>query len=124
MTRRERPHQNVTLALLIILPLFMASFVTDCHKKTQNTQNTSEDTRDIDNSLSTEVRKRLTDSHQVRAGNMDIRTSNLKVSLIGTVSSEAERDEAIRLAGQTEIVKDGKTFKVKDVDASKLIVKP
>ena len=115
---RERTRRNVTLALVIALPMFVAAFEGRCDKKPRQTDPA------VDGMITTKVRENLTASTQVRAIDIGINTFNLKVTLDGTVATEAERAEAVRIAGQTEIEKDGVKFKVKEVDAGKLKIKP
>lgn len=125
MRHRARSHRNVTLAFAVILPLFMASFAGNCNKS--KTPNRTPEAIAVDNLLTTKVRENLTNQTQVptlRAIDIEINTFNQKVTLTGSVSADAAREEAIRLAGQTEVEKDGTKFKVKEVDASNLKVKP
>lgn len=128
MRSRERTHKYVTLTFVLILPLFMSSVAMKCGKKTQQNTNSDQGERteqelDVDKLINLKVRENLTASTQVRATDIQIRTFKLEVTLDGTVSSEAERAEAIRITEQTEVEKDGVKFKVREVDASNLKVR-
>lgn len=120
MRIRER-NRNATLALMLILPLCMASFTSNCKKKPPPLD---DEAIAVDNALRVKVRENITNSSQVRAIDFNVSTLNLKVSLVGTVNSEAEREAAIRITRETEIERNGVKHKVKDVDASNLKVVP
>src|SRR5215207_10346717 len=122
MRRRERTHKYVTLTFVLILPLFMASFAGKCNKQKSNNNSDrggdrTEQELAVDKLMNVKVRENLTASTLVRAADIGIRTFKLKVTLDGTVGSQAERDEAMRIAGQAEVEKDGAKFKAKEVDA-------
>ena len=129
MRNRERTNRSVTLALLIVLPLFVAAFDGKCDGKKNPTDNTqAANTQAVDDQLRVKIREDLTAAgnatHQFSAADITINVLNQKVTLTGTVKVEAGRAEAARVAGQVEITRDGKKFKAKEVDASQLTVVP
>lgn len=121
MNKSNNSRRNTTRALILMLPLFMATFAGNCRGKRPER---NENAIAIDNLINAKVRENLTASPVVRAVDIGIRTFNLKVTLEGTVRSEAERDEAVRITSETEVEKDGVKHKVREVDASQLRVSP
>ena len=116
-TRREQ----IALVAVIALALFLIASVVKCDKKVTRTQEEIA----LDNSITSKVRENLTAaSPDVRAADIKINTVKLIVKLEGQVRSDGERTQAIKIASDTEVVKDGVTQKVKQVEAKDLTVKP
>lgn len=115
-TRRER----VALAMVFTLLLVMVSAGAKCEKQPKRTQTEIE----VDNQMNTKVRENLTANPDIRATDIGVNTFMLIVKLDGKVRSEGERNLAIQIARDSEIVKDGTTHKVKEVITKDLTVKP
>jgi len=116
-TRRE----HIALVMVIAVSLFLVAAAVKCDKNVHRTQAEI----DLDNSITSKVRENLTAaSPDVRATDIKITTLKLIVKLEGQVRSDGERTQAIKIASETEVVKDGITQKVKQVEAKDLTVKP
>jgi len=116
-TRRE----HIAFVLVILVSLFLVTSAVKCDKTVKRTQAEI----DLDNSVTSKVRVNLTAaSPNVRAADITINTVKLVVILGGHVRSESERALAVRIASDTEVVKDGVTQKVKQVEAKDLAIKP
>ena len=116
-TRRE----HIAFVLVILVSLFLVTSAVKCDKTVKRTQAEI----DLDNSVTSKVRSNLTAaSPNVRAADITINTVKLVVILGGHVRSESERALAVRIASDTEVVKDGVTQKVKQVEAKDLAIKP
>jgi hypothetical protein len=107
----------------------MASFAAKCGGSNKNSSVRTPDEIAVDDLLRSKVREDITKQSQVstnglRAIDMLIDAVKLKVTLSGTVATDAAREEAIRVAGQSEVERNGKKFKATEVDASNLKVKP
>jgi BON domain len=131
MTRRDPARKRTTLALLIIVPLFLSAFAGNCRKKPDDNgaanssgSASAQDIADADRALALSIREQFTKSPKVSGANITILPKNLVVFLSGEAASQAEFDEAIRIARETQVDVRGAKFKTKDVDASKLIIKP
>ena len=116
-TRRE----HIAFVLVILVSLFLVTSAVKCDKTVKRTQAEI----DLDNSVTSKVRVNLTAaSPNVRAADITINTVKLVVILGGHVRLESERALAVRIASDTEVVKDGVTQKVKQVEAKDLAIKP
>ena len=141
MRIHERSRRGVTLTLLLVLPLCLASFAAKCDNKgggnkTANNSNNvnvaagdDEKIREVDDLLRSKIRQNLTEQSNnsntgLSALDIEVSVSKRKVGLSGEVRSEAARAEAERIARETEVERQGEKFKAADVDVSKLKVKP
>ena len=139
MRIHERSRRSVPLALVLVLPLCLASFAAKCNNKGDNQNvnganvngaaNSREIDRELDDLLRSKVRQNLTEQSNnsntgLSALDIEVGVSKRKVTLSGTVKSEAARAEAERIARETEVERNGEKFKATDVDVSKLTVKP
>jgi hypothetical protein len=126
MTTRDRSRRGATLALLLLLPL-LAGFAGKCDKSGNRNADRSPQEIAADDLLRTQVREDLTTRSRVAelwAIDIEINVFRLKVTLAGKVASEAARAEAIRLARESEVEREGVRFKAREVDAGKLKVSP
>ena len=132
MRIHERSRRSVSLALVLVLPLFLMSFAGKCDGGNKNADpvvKEREKERAVDDLLRREVRKSISrqagnTNTGLSAVDLHVSSQKRKVTLTGTVKSEAAREEAIRAARETEVEKDGEKIKPTDVDASGLTVKP
>lgn len=129
MRIHERSRRNVSLALVLFLPLFLTSFAAKCdpNKNAGNGNGNTGDTTQADNQLRIKVRQNLTEQSAnsntgLSALDIEVGVSKGKVTLSGTVRSAAAKDEAKRIAGDTEVEVNGRTVKPTDVDVSRLTV--
>ena len=120
MTRQRSRREYLALALTISLVLVFTAG--KCGNKSVSPTPTD---IELDNLMNAKVRENLTAaSPEVRATDIGISTVLLVVKLKGKVRSENERNRAIQIARDTEVVKDGTTHKVKQVEATELTVQP
>jgi Arc/MetJ family transcription regulator len=134
MRIQERSRRGLSLALLLILPFSLASFAAKCDKKGNNNNavvNGRQTDTALDDMLRDAIRQRITDESNnannntgLRALGLHVNVTNLKATLKGKVKTDAARDLAIRIAGETEVEKDGRTFKAAQVEAGELTVDP
>lgn len=54
---------------------------------------------------------------------LHVETKDLNVSLTGRAQSSDEKEKAIKIAENTKVVIDGKEYRIKNVDASRLEIK-
>ena len=121
MESRRTRREQIALATVIALSLFLVSSAVKCSDK-QTRRSQAE--IDLDNMMNAKIRENLTAaSPDVRATDIEVNTFKLMVKLNGQVRSENERNLAIKIARDTEVVKDGGTHKVKEVEAKDLTVK-
>ena len=111
------------ILLAVVLPIVSVFGLAASKCSDQRPQRTDAQIK-ADQLITGEVRTRLTESPLVRAIDLDIDTSDLKVTLGGVTESEASKAEAVRIASGVEVTVDGQTFKVREVDASKVTLKP
>jgi osmotically-inducible protein OsmY len=138
MLTRERSRRAAALTLVLVVTLFTAGFAAKCNRDKNrggaNTNNanspetTQEVERAVDNMLLVKVRQNLTEQSAnsntgLSALDIEIGVLKRKVTLRGTVRSEAARDAASRIARATEVERNGEMFKVSDVDATGLTVR-
>lgn len=117
--RTRREYVALATVLAISLTLFFSAAKCGGDKRVNRTQAQIE----IDNMMSAKVRENLTAaSPEVRATDIAINTFLLVVKLDGKVRSESERNRAIQIARDSEVVKDGTTHKVKEVETKDLTV--
>lgn len=139
MRIHESSRRSAPLALVLVLPLCLASFAAGCANKggdrnvngpnVNGAANSGEIDVELDDLLRGKVRQNLTErSNNSNTGlsalDIEVGVSKRKVTLGGTVKSEAARAEAERIARETEVERNGEKFKATDVDTSKLTVKP
>ena len=118
-TRRE----CIALVVVIAVSLFLVSSAVKCKKDPASTRTKDEVT--LDNMINSKVRENLTANTDVHATGIKLINSiRLVVALEGHVPSDSERALVIKITRDTEVVKDGITQKVKEVDAKALVVKP
>jgi osmotically-inducible protein OsmY len=85
----------------------------------------SQEEVDLDNMMAAKVRENLTAvGPQLRATEIAVSVVQLAVTLEGQVRSAAERDLAVQVAREAEVVRAGTTFRVKTVEAKNLAIKP
>jgi osmotically-inducible protein OsmY len=121
MESRRTRREYVALVVVIAVSLLLVASTAKCNKTVHRSQAEIE----IDDAITSKVRQNLTAaSPDVRAAHIEITTFKLFVKLEGDVRSEEERNLAIKIASDTEIVKDGTTQKVKQVEAKGLAIKP
>jgi hypothetical protein len=131
MRIHERSRRSVSLALVLFLPLFLTSFAAKCDgnkngNKTDGNKNTGI-SREGDDALRIKVRQNLTEQSGnsntgLSALDIEVGVSNGKVTLSGTVRSQGAKDEATRIARDTEVEVNGQKIKPTEVDASRLTV--
>jgi hypothetical protein len=132
MMIHERTRRNVSLALVLVLPLFLMSFAAKCDGGNKNPDPAAkqrEKERAVDDLLRREVRRAISrqagnSNTGLSAVDLHVDSQKRKVILTGTVKTEAAREEAVRAAREAEVEKDGEKFKPTDVDASGLSVRP
>ena len=132
MRIRERSRRGAPAALLLVLPLFLLSFAAKCDgKKNANEAGNANTgiTREVDDALRSKVRQNLTEQSGnsntgLSALDIEVGVSKGKVTLSGAVRSAAAREEAARVARDTEVEVNGQKFKPTDVDVSRLTVPP
>lgn len=137
MRIQTRSRRSASLALLLIIPLFTVSFAAKCggannNNKTDNSNVNATPTpapKDVDDQLGREIRRALTKNERNVAGlsalDLHVFCVNRKVRLTGTVETQAARDEAIRIARETEVTVGGQTYKADgEPDVSQFTVKP
>lgn len=132
MRIHERSRRGVSLALALFLPLFLTSFAAKCDKSknangTNSNSNSGGYTHQVDDQLRIKVRQNLTEQSAnsntgLSALDIEVGVSKGKVTLSGTVKSQAAKDEATRIARETEVEVNGQKFKPTDVDTSRLTV--
>jgi len=130
MRLNERSRRNAHLSLVLVLPLFLMSFAAKCDGNRNKGGNANADVnreREVDDLLRSKVRENLTaQSNNTNTGlrmlDVEVGVSKRKVTLRGSVSSQAARDEAVRVARDTEVERNGEKFKPSDVDVSGLTV--
>lgn len=138
MRIHARSRRSVPLALVLVLPLCLASFAAKCDSRGGNKNvnsanvngaaNGAEMDTGLDDLLRSKVRQNLTEQSNnsntgLSALDIEVGVSKRKVTLSGAVRSEAARAEAERIARETEVERNGEKFKPTDVDTSKLTVK-
>jgi hypothetical protein len=132
MRIHERSRRNVSLALALFLPLFLTSFAAKCDRNKNNGNGNNANTgitREVDDQLRSKVRQNLTEQSGnsntgLSALDIEVGVAKGKVTLTGTVRSQAAKDEATRIARETEVEVNGQKFKPTEVDASRLTVAP
>ena len=134
MRIHDGSRRRASLALLLILPLCLAFSAAKCNKggddKNANlAAKQKEDARAVDDLLRSKVRQDITEKSAasttgLSALDIEIGVSKRKVTLVGAVKTEAAREEAVRIARESEVEFNGEKFKATEVDASKLTVKP
>lgn len=132
MRINQRSRRNAHLSLVLVLPLFLMSFAAKCDGNSNKGGNTNADVnkeREVDDLLRSKVRENLTaQSNNSNTGlsalDIEIGVSKRKVTLTGSVKSQAARDEAVRVARDTEVDRNGEKFKPTEVDAGRLTVTP
>ena len=123
MESRRTRREYIALVIVITVSLFLVSSAVKCKKDPAQTRTAAEVV--IDNLINTKVRENLTASSEVRATDIKfINSVRLNVQLEGQVRSDAERTLVIKITRDTQIVQDGTTYSVKQVDAKNLTVKP
>jgi hypothetical protein len=132
MRIHERSRRNVSLALVLFLPLFLASFAAKCGPGKNNVNNgNSTNSGDIpiavDDLLRSKIRQNLTEQSGnsntgLSALDIEVGVSKGKVTLSGTARSEAAKAEAKRIAEETQVEFNTKTYKPKEVDVNRLTV--
>lgn len=131
MRIHERSRRNVHLSIVLVLPLFLMSFAAKCdgnkNKGGTNNSNAADvnKEREVDDLLRSKVRQNLTEQSAnsntgLSALDIEIGVSKRKVTLAGVVRSQAARDEAVRIASDTEVERSGEKFKPSEVDAARL----
>ena len=125
MQSRRTRRQYIALVAIIAVSLFLVSSAVKCSKEPQPPPRTQEEI-ELDNIVNSKVRDNLTAaSPDVRPADIKVINSiRLNVKLKGQVRSDGERTLVIKITRDTEVVKDGTTHKVKEVDAKELTVKP
>ena len=135
MLTRERSRRAAAMTLVLVVTLFTAGFAAKCNgnkKGGANANNTAtpdtEKPRRIDDKLRIKVRQDLTEQSAnsntgLSALDIEVAVLNRKVTLTGSVKSQAAREEAVRIARQTEVEDGGEKFKASDVDVSGLTVR-
>jgi hypothetical protein len=132
MRIHERSRRNVSLALALFLPLFLTSFAAKCGPSKNGNNgnaNTGHITREVDDQLRIKVRQNITEQSAnsntgLSALDIEVGVSGGAVTLSGTVRSEAAKEEAKRIAGDTEVEVNGQKFRPTSVNTSNLKVTP
>lgn len=131
MRIQTRSRRSAALTLALLLPLFTASFAAKCggnNGKTVNDGATPVNGKEVDDQLGREIRRVISKNERNVPGlsglDLHVFCVKRKVSITGTVGTDAARDEAIRIARETEVVVDGQKYKAADVDVSQFTVKP
>lgn len=133
MRIHDGSRRKASLALLLLLALCLSSFAAKCDKGGGKNANLAarqaEDARAVDDLLRSKVRQDITEKSAastsgLSALDIEVGVSKRKVTLGGTVKTEAAREEAVRIARESEVEINGEKFKAAEVDASRLTVKP
>ena len=136
MRIHERPRRNASLAVVLVLPLFLISFAAKCDgNKGNNNQGgninggpVGEFPVEADERLGVEIRKAVSRNERNVAGvsALDLHVFSVKgkVGITGTVVNDAARTEVIRIAKETEVQVGDKKYKALAVDESQFTVKP
>jgi osmotically-inducible protein OsmY len=136
MSIQTRSRRSATLTLLLIIPLFTASFAAKCgggannNNKTDNVNGLPKEIgKKVDDQLGREIRRLISKNERSVAGlsglDLHVFCVNRKVSITGTVGTDAARDEAIRIARETEVEVEGQKYKAEgEPDVSQFTVKP
>jgi len=115
------PSSRQVAAGLALLGVLVMSSAFRCGGRERRTQAAI----DLDAMVTAKVRENLTAaSPGVRATDIGVSTFDLVVTLDGQVRSEAERTQAVQIARDTQVVKEGATHRVAEVKADGLKVKP
>jgi hypothetical protein len=132
MRINQRSRRNAHLSLVLVLPLFLMSFAAKCdgNKNKGGNGNANADVnkeREVDDLLRIKVRENLTAQSNnsntgLRVLDVEVGVSKRKVTLTGSVSSQAALDEAVRVARDTEVERGGEKFKPSGVDVGGLTV--
>lgn len=128
MRIHERSRRRASLAVVLVLPLFLMSFAAKCDGNKNNTPIGGVEFPDeADRRLGVDIRKAIgkNDRHVegVSALDLHVLPVNGKVGITGTVANEAARQEVLRIARETEVEVGGKTYKALSVDDSQFTVK-
>jgi osmotically-inducible protein OsmY len=134
MRIQTRSRRSASLALALIIPLFTASFAAKCggsnnNNKADNVNGPPQGVgKKVDDQLGREIRRLISKNERNVPGlsglELHVFCVNRKVSITGTVGTDAARDEAIRIARETEVEVEGQKYKAADVDVSQFTVKP
>ena len=135
MRTQTRSRRSASLALLLIIPLFTVSFAAKCggnnnDNKPGNVNGPPPGVgKDVDDKLGREIRRAISKNERNVAGlsglDLHVFCVNRKVSITGTVGTDAARDEAIRIARETEVEVGGQKYKADgEPDVSQFTVKP
>lgn len=134
MRVQERPRTKATLAVVLVLPLFLMSFAAKCDNKNNNqggSQNNAQAAGfpvEADERLGVDIRKAISKNERNVAGvsalDLHVFSVNGKVGITGTVANDAARTEVIRIARETEVEVGGRKFKALSVDDGQFTVKP
>ena len=136
MRIQTRSRRSASLALALIIPLFTASFAAKCgggannNNKTDNVNGPPQGVgKKVDDQLGREIRRLISKNERNVPGlsglELHVFCVNRKVSITGTVGTDAARDEAIRIARETEVEVEGKKYKAEgEPDVSQFTVKP
>lgn len=136
MRIHERPRRRATLAAMLVLPLFLASFAAQCRPKSNNNNrgvnqnNTQADAfpNEADEKLGVEIRKAISRNERNVAGvsALDLHVFSVKgkVDITGTIANDAARTEVVRIARETEVEVGDRKYKALSVDDGQFTVKP
>jgi hypothetical protein len=138
MRIHARSRRNASLVLALLLPLFLVSFAAKCGGNKNGAGNVAANNGGanngpgataVDDELRSKIRQNLTEqSNNTNTGlsalDIEIGVSKRKVTLTGTVKTEAAKAEAKRIAQDTEVELSGQKFKPTEVSADGLTVKP
>jgi osmotically-inducible protein OsmY len=134
MRIQARSRRSASLTLALLLPLFTASFAAKCNGGGNKNGDIAAERqkridREVDDLLGREIRRAISKNERnvVGLSGLDLHVFSVKrkVSINGTVGTEAARDEAVRIARETEVEFEGEKYKAApDVDVSQFTVKP
>jgi hypothetical protein len=135
MRTQTRSRRGAALTLALLLPLFTASFAAKCggannNDKIDNVNGTPTPAgKKVDDELGREIRRLISKNERNVPGlsglDLHVFCVNRKVSITGTVGTEAAREEARRIAREAEVVVEGQKFKAEgEPDVSQFTVKP
>jgi osmotically-inducible protein OsmY len=131
MRIQARSRRSASLTLALLLPLFAASFAAKCGGNNNGNSNDAltRIKKQVDDNLGREIRRAISKNERNVVGlsglDLHVFCVDRKVSITGTVSTEAAREEAIRIARETEVEVEGDIYKTEgEPDVSQFTVKP
>jgi hypothetical protein len=112
----KRSKSVITLFLIITLPTLL--MFTSCPNK-NNIDSVNQ--AQVDFEITSTIKEEFVE--QNISIEIQVRTEGSKVTLTGTARSNEEKEKAVGIAENTKVAVEGKEYRVKEVDASRLEIK-